>query len=403
MGRNDIVNPYQFTDDIAGFIKEWDGYIDPATGVKKTVDLNLAWTADNDGRNYITGEYPWLIESEPGKGSSLDGSTGVFSVRVLRNPNPNLRFSFNIWSQDWSDESLDWGPRWKTGMHSDWQYDLTPKQKGYDDTNYDNLTNLNQFPQSLFGGRTEGTPAGDIGCYMVMSNDEFDYNHTSIREVYLGMDTQIDGTPIPQAGKWQPWIVTGTEQPGEIPDGTIMDLNFVANGYIQEMLLSFGPLGNEAYVNVAFDTDGDSLGIPDDFINKKVWKFAYGDSLKLTLAFMVSENFHTSLDQDPNYRDSTIVDLTDGLDISLYDQGWYDAFYNVVWAERVFDTPMYDTPETRWGATRKDGWYGEDIGEDGIFGDLTGGSYCWWLDAAYPGPDTGFRISQLRLLLHILR
>ncbi len=54
---------------------------------------------------------------------------------------------------------------------------------------------------------------------------------------------------------------------------------------------------------------------------KKARKFAYGDSLKLTLAFMMSENFHTSLDQDPNYADSTVVDLSDGLDVSLYDQG----------------------------------------------------------------------------------
>jgi len=389
IGKNDIVNPYQHADDITGFIQKWDNYIDPATGEKKTVYINLAWSADNDGRNYITGEYPWLIESEPLSNTPLDGSTGVFSIRVLRNPNPNLRYSFNIWSQNLGDESLDWGPRWKTGLHSGWQYDLTPKQKGYDDTNYDNLENLAQGYNPLFGGRTEGTPICDKGCYMVMTNDEFDYNFTAIREVYLSMDVQADGTPIPQADKWQPWIVTGSEQPGEIPDGTIMDLNFVANGYIQEMLLGFGPLGNESYVNVAVDTDGDSLGIPDDFINKKVWKFAYGDSLKLTLAFMVSENFHTSLDQDPNYADSTIVDLNDGLDVSLFDQGWYDAFNNVVWAERVFDTPMYDTPVKRWGASKKDGWYGEDVGADAMFGDPVSDPFCWWLQSNYPGPDNG--------------
>ncbi|MDD3045634.1 MAG: hypothetical protein PHF33_09280, partial [Candidatus Delongbacteria bacterium] len=157
--------------------------------------------------------------------------------------------------------------------------------------------------------------------YMVMSNGEFDYNHTSIREVYLIMDHQADGTPIPQAEKWQPWIVTGTEHEGELPDGEIRKLNEIANGKLSDCLLGFGPLGNESYVNVAVDRDGDSLGIPDDFINKKVWKFAYGDSLKLTLAYMVSENFHTSLDQDPNYVDSAVVDLSDGLDITLYDQG----------------------------------------------------------------------------------
>ncbi|MDD3044647.1 MAG: hypothetical protein PHF33_04190, partial [Candidatus Delongbacteria bacterium] len=100
-------------------------------------------------------------------------------------------------------------------------------------------------------------------------------------------------------------------------------------------------------------------------------------------------NFHTSFDQNPNYADSTIVDLNDGLDVSLYDQGWYDAFNNVVWAERVFDTPMYDTPETRWGATKKDGWFGEDVGEDAMFGDVVSDTNCWWLDNAYLGPDEG--------------
>ena len=383
--KNTNFSKYGHMDDICGFIEKWDSYIDPATGDKKSVELNLIWSADNDGRSYeYSDEIGWEIAREPGAGAPLDGATGVFSVRVLRNPNPNSRYSFNISSLG-SFESEDWGPHWKTGLHSDWQYDLTLTQKGYDDTNYDNL---NWFYEPLYGGRTEGTPVGDKGRYMVMSNDEFDHNLTSIREIYLGMHVQADGTPIPQADKWQPWIVTGTEQVGEISDGTIKELNDLANGFEQRFLLSFGPLGYESYVNVATDLDHD--GVIDSYIpNKKVWKFAYGDSLKLTLAYMVSENFHTSLDQDPNYRDSTIVDLTDGLDISLYDQGWYDAFNNVVWAERVFDTPMYDTPETRWGATKKDGWFGEDVGADAMFGDLVSDTYCWWLDAVYPGPDEG--------------
>jgi hypothetical protein len=388
VGKTNNSNPYQHADDLCGFIEKWDGYTDPATGERKSVELNLVWSADNDGRNHINGEFPWEIHSEPEAGSLLDGSTGVFSVRVLRNPNPNLKYSFNIWTQSWIDEGMDWGPRWQTGMHSEWEYDLTSKQKGYDDTNYDNLINLDtEDPQMLYGGRTEGSPVGDRGCYMVMSNDEFDYNQTSIREIYIGMDTQADGTPIPQADKWQRYTTPETlgheDFASDMIDGTIKNLNDIANGYVSEFLLSFGPLGYESYVNVATDLDHD--GVIDSYIpNKKVWKFAYGDSLKLTLAFMVSENFHTSLEQDPNYSDSTIVDLTDGLDVSLYDQGWYDAFYNVVWSERVYDTPV-----TRYGLTRGDGWYGEDVGADAMFGNMVSDTYCWWLDAVYPGPDEG--------------
>ena len=386
--KDQVKNPAGFMDDVCGFIEEWEGYIDPATGEKIPVEMNLAWTADNDGREYeFPGGVVGMYFIEPGAGSVLNGPTGVFSVKVLRNPNPNMKYSFNhyVWGID---ESLDWGPHWKTGLHSDWKYDLTTVQKGYDDTNYDNL-NIVFSDEFMYNGRTEGCPVQDRGRYMMMSNDEFDYNQTAIREVYLIMDQQIDGTPISQAGKWQPWIVAGDETQGQVPDGSIAELNNIANGMDTRSVLSFGPLGTETMVNLAVDTDNDSLHVPDDVLNKKVWKFAYGDSLKLTVALIVSENFHTSFDQDPNYNDTTVVDLNDGLNVSLYDQGWYDAFNNVVWTERLYDIPLFDTPVKKWGATRKDGWYGEDIGEDGIFGDLTGGSYCWWLDAAYPGPDTG--------------
>ncbi|MDA3838061.1 MAG: hypothetical protein PF574_03660 [Candidatus Delongbacteria bacterium] len=381
-------SPFCFRDDICGFIEKWDNYFDPATGEQKSVDLNLIWFADNDGRNYpdITERLPII---EPSAGSPLDGATGVFTVRVLRNPNPNLRYSFNLFNSGWFSESLDWGPHWKTGLHSDWQYDLTSEQKGYDDNNYDNLLWVTDEP--LNGGRTEGTPIGDIGRYMVMSNNEFDHNQTSIREVYLGMSTQVDGTPIPQVNKWQPWILDGEEQGGEIPDGSVRLLNDIANGINSDLLLSFGPLGYESYVNVAYDTVQDTLTILDGVKNQKAWKFAYGDSLKLTLAFMVSENFNSSLDQDPNYTDTTIVDLSDGLDISLYDQGWYDTFYNVTWVERVYDIPLYDTPVTKYGETKTDGWYGEDVGEDGMFADLIydPNTYCWWTRSDYSGEDNG--------------
>lgn len=374
-----------YFDDLCGFIQKWDKYMDPATGEIKTVDLNLAWSADNDGRD-PTG----LISSsynitEPGAGEPLDGATGVAALRVLRNPNPNLKYSFNIYVCDSNDESLDWGPHWKTGLHSDWQYDLTPEQKGYDDSNYEAL--LNSSNQPLYNGRTEGYPAGDKGKYMVMSNDEFDYNQTSIREIYLGMDTQSDGTPIPQSDKWQKWIADGEQQGGEIADGPLSSLNDIANGMDERYLLSFGPLGYETLENVAVDNNND--GKADDFKSKKVWRFAYGDSLKLTIAFIVNDNFNISPDQDPNYANKDVVDLNDGLNVSLYEKGWYDALYNVVWAERVYDIPMFDTPVKKWGAEKTDGWFGEDVGADGSFADIRQNTSCWWYGREYAGPDDG--------------
>jgi hypothetical protein len=390
--RNNNNPEYGYMDDICGYKHKWDGYFDPATGEMKTVDLNFAWTADNDGREYIPYNAIW-IASEPGAGNVLDGATGSLGIRVLRNPNPNQEYSFNLWTSGVY-ESKDWGPRWKEGLHSDWDFDLTPKQKGYDDTNYDSLywreeTQGHKYP--MYSGRTEGTPAGDSGHYMVMSNGEFDYDLTDIREIYLGIMTQPDSTPIPQAEKWQPWRVSEADQnddeADEFSDGSIRFLNDIANGKNVTFLLSFGPFGIEAFENVALDEDRD--GTIDGFIHKKVWKFAYGDSLKLTLAYIANEDFNTSILQDPNYNDWDAVDINDGLEKSLYDRGWYDALDNVTWAERLYDTPMFDTPVKRWGETKKDGWYGEDVGNDAMFGDLVSDTYCWWLESGYPGPDKG--------------
>jgi len=189
--NKNLFNGAGYMDDICGFIEKWDSYIDPATGETKTVNMNLLWGADNDGREMINPDSMVWNPYEPDAGSPLNSATGIFTIRVLRNPNPNMRYSFNLYNPDTSDESLDWGPKWKTGFHTDWLFDLTPEQKGYDDSNYDSLYTLygNIW---LFGGRTEGNPIGDKGRYMIMSNDEFDYNQTSIREIYLGMDSQAD-------------------------------------------------------------------------------------------------------------------------------------------------------------------------------------------------------------------
>lgn len=382
-------------DDISGFIVKWDGYIDPATGATKSVDLNLAWVADNDGRRYYYAAESLEHIYELGEGSPLDDALGIATIKVLRNPNPDLTYSFNTYIADSWNEAYDWGPRWKTGLHADWQYDLSYQQKGYDDSNYDSL--YNDIGQFMYGGRTEGRPIGDRGKYMIMSNGELDYNQTSIREVYLGMNSQADGTPIRQAEKWQKWttdVDIGNEGfSTDIADGTIAEMNDLANGKDTKFIISFGPLGMESNTNVACDKDND--GFPDSVItNKKVWKFAYGDSLKLTLAFIVNNNFHTSVLQDANYRDSSVVDLSDGLDITLYDQGWYDALYNVKWAERLYDIPMWDTPVEKWGAEKKDGWYGEDVGKDGLLADYVA-SECWWTSSIYGGPDENERDFEL--------
>jgi hypothetical protein len=381
-------------DDIGGYIESWDNYVDPATGENESVNLNLAWVADNDGRPfYYNQETGDMIEY--GAGYPLDDALGIATVRVLRNPNPDLSYSYNVYVANSFNESNDWSPRWQKDLHAGWQYDLSSAQKGYDDSNSDSL--YNDYGEFMFGGRTEGRPIGDKGKYMVMSNNELDYNQTSIREVYLGMNTQADGTPIRQAEKWQRWTtpsdIGGDGFSPDISDGNIVEMNNLANGEDTKFIISFGPLGMESLVNVACDLNGDNE--PDSVItNKKIWRFAYGDSLKLTLAFIVNDNFHTSMMQAPHYQDSSVVSLSDGLDISLYNQGWYDALYNVKWAERLYDIPMWDTPVKKWGVEKTDGWFGEDIGKDGVLADHIG-ELCWWSNSVYHNPDEGERDYEL--------
>ncbi|MBU4486185.1 MAG: hypothetical protein KKD38_04585, partial [Candidatus Delongbacteria bacterium] len=383
VGINSREWTYFHSDDVGGFVHKWDKYIDPATGENKTVDLDIAWTADNDGRNYTGSDY-FTASGEPSAGEPLNGAKGVIGIKVLKNPDPELKYSFNVFNNN-SDESYDWGPRWKTGLHSDWKYDMTPEQKGYDDTNKDSL--YNSAGQFQYGGRTEGRPLGDKGKYMVMSNNEIDHSFLDMREVYLGVFEDPDylaGTPYAQADKWRKWEMNGGS---DYVDGSAAELNNLANGNDVRFMLSFGPLGEKTSINVAVDTDLDS--IPDNYINKEVWKFAYGDSLKFTLVYLTGEYFNYSLEQDPNYDNINIIDLNDGLDKTLYEQGWYDIFNSSVWVERIYDTPLFDTPVTKNGITKGDGWYGEDVGKDGLFADLNSGNMCWWLNEPYPGVDEG--------------
>jgi len=228
---------------------------------------------------------------------------------------------------------------------------------------------------------TEGCALTDVGRYMVMSNGEFDYDQTKINDINFSNENlvgELTGEATnyvepyrlidshDQQNKWKLW--------DHSTDGDIDVLNNIQNGRDTKMILSFGPLGRVTTVNVAVDEDKN--GVIDSYINKSVNVFEYGDSLKLTLAFIVNENFHTDETQDPR----------NGIIEEKYSKGWKDALYNVVWAERVYDIPMFDTPSTRYSVTKGDGWYGEDVGRDGLFANENG-QICWWTNTQYNGSD----------------
>ncbi|MBN1970879.1 MAG: hypothetical protein JXR48_17180 [Candidatus Delongbacteria bacterium] len=350
VGRKDGVIEEYNGDDIAGFMNTWKSY-DEQTQSYVFNDLNIAWVADNDGRNY-TGRFEDNTMSEPGSGASLDGARGVTAVKVLRSPSSDLKYSFNMFVSDDDDEKKDWGPRLRSEFHEDWGYDLSATQKGYDYSDYDQLGKT--------GGRTEGSPLGDKGRYMVMSNDEFDYDQHLLP--YAGYWNWYEMNLL----DWEPWNPN--------TDGSNADKMDLANGSDIKFLLSFGPLGSQEVVKMAIDEDYDN--IYESSIDKNVWKFQYGDSLKLTMAFIVNDDFHVSTDQS-----------SDVLDPSLYN--WTDAINNVLWTQKVFDTPMFDTKvKGPNGVKKSDGFFGEDVGIDGEFASFVG-EQCIWTETIYIGPDDG--------------
>jgi len=392
-------------EDLGGFIQKAT-VLNESTGGLDTVNLNMTWVADNDGRDLQLTTDPgndlFAVKADEEQmvpqGRDLKGATAVTSIRVLRNPNPKLRYSFNLYNakgdggdNDFltNDDPQDWGPRWKDGLHSvstvdgvtnigDWRkLDLTYNQKGYSDGNPANDkwgVKMNQ------GGMTEGRPLGDAGRYMVMSNGEFDYNLTDmlnplivnsnhLADVSPAFSAQELNTPdiYKQGKKWRPWVNGLGEQADDLPgfaDGTTPDKDLrveLGNGADTKYVLSFGPLGKAT--NIPLATSASTTPV-----NKEAYRFQAGDSIKLTIAFIVSENFHKDKTQNPRYPDMTKMN-------------WADAYRNAIWATRLYDVPMLDTPVKNniTGLTKGDGWYGEDVGADGIFAEKIGDA-CWWLN-----------------------
>lgn len=381
-------------DDLGGF-KQSAKIKDENTGADKIVPINMCWVADNDGRDPTCGgnnDINSIANCEPGVGTPLTGATSIFSLRVLRNPNPKLRYSFNSYNSGsgaaLSESSQDWGPSWKTGLHDSptildpdsnvaiynvgyWgRYDLTFNQKGYSDGKPGDKWGylIGQ------GGLTEGRPLGDFGRYMVMSNGEFDYDFDRLLkdgivgsdETYeiptsVGIDKGVKDAIYKQRHKFRPYTPV---------DGDDVRRKELGNGADDKFIVSFGPLGTE---------DNAIVATSNGPVSKTVWKFAAGDSIKLTLAYIVSENFHFSTSQNPR-----IPDLSDDGGLA----NWGDAFRNALWADRLYDVPMYDTKKTFAGKTKSDGWFGEDVGKDAIYASKKSAN-CWWNNQVYPGTDNG--------------
>jgi len=168
--------PEGWDDDISGFYRthpapEGCGFIDT---------VNIAWHADNDGDG-MPRENPnhWDYRS----------ATGIVGTRVVRTPADSLEYSFNWWIINYSDPTLDFGPR---------------------------MRSTDTRPFRSFGTRL-GTPEGDRNKYYVMSQPEFDYDL-----MWVAKDQTGDGWLPPPA-----------------------EASIYATGYDCRYLLSFGPFDIE--------------------------------------------------------------------------------------------------------------------------------------------------------------
>jgi hypothetical protein len=176
--------------------------------------------------------------------------------------------------------------------------------------------------------RTLGTPEGDLRKYQVLSNREFDYDQVYVDQPdYIAAHPQlaydeIGGTQL------QPWFPPNANAPSDL-----------ANGYDTRYLLSWGPLGVFDHI----DPSG-----------RRIYRLNPGEKFNMTIGYVAGENFHdvNNPQPDPEQIDPTKFNFA-------------DFRYNAAWAARVYDNPMIDTDH--------DGWFGEDVGNDRLFGEIPPG------------------------------
>lgn len=339
-------NTERHTDDICGFQKMF--YYERPDGELDSSVINTAWIADNDGRHN---------DNASGADFTCPAVTGV---RVVRAPNPKLATSFNWWISN-GDPDLDFGPAWRE--------DGAP------------------------GGWTDvfGTPMGDVKKYFILSNGEFDYDQTYVRdEDYITLHPQIF------RNRWtgeitdtKEWKIPGRDD--ETPQAMLDDLS---NGYDTRYLLSWGPLGIFDHIDNA---------------GNRIYRLNPGEKFSMTIGYVAGDNFHDRSNPQP----------TD----EIIDPGRFNlnsVRYNADWAARVYDNPMIDTPIYDWGNDHDpavvdldgsqgdgildtgDGWFGEDVGDDGLFAESIGDMAYYWeagvrRQERYPGPDNGENDGHLSL------
>jgi hypothetical protein len=293
VGRKDMLN--QHTDDICGFLENYQE-VNGADTV--TIPINVAWIADNDGRDPTMTSGPLIVPN-------------VTGTRVIRGPNPRLKTSFNWWISN-GDVTLDYGPSWEDYCRRD--------------------------SMGMGWTRLFGTPMGDEHKYQILSNGEFDF-------------WQIMVDKMSQVAPQNIGTVSNPINKGWCTDDPSPNAADIANGYDTRYLLSWGPLGVYDYT---------------DESGRRIYRLNPGEKFNMTIAYVGGENFH-----DPSHPQPS----NQNIDSSLFN--FSDLRQNARWALEVYDNRMHDTPMWDLDGDGKpdvgDGWYGEDVGTDGIYTEMPAG------------------------------
>jgi len=233
-----------FDDDICGFKRSIPS--DYGCGFIDTI--NIAWIADNDGKQSEQDVCPFSVNS----------FTSVTATRVVRTPSDSLKYSFNWWISN-GDAAQDFGPR---------------------------MAGTPEDPFRDFGGFL-GTPEGDRNKYYIMRHQEFDYD-----QLYCGLDHTAEGWLPRPPGNLAVNFADGYDTryllsfgPFDIDPGEVLPISFayvagedfhtdcdafdnIFDAYEPDIYynqLSFDDLGKNAmwaswiYDNPGYDTDGDGF------------------------------------------------------------------------------------------------------------------------------------------------
>ena len=322
-----------YNDDICGFQEYY--YFTRPNGQPDSVQINVAYIADNDGRRF-------------GVSSGTDfTSPAVSGTRVVRAPNPRLKTCFNWWISNGNRE-LDFGPSWADDGSGGWTNDY-------------------------------GTPVGDERKYFVMSNKEFDYDQVYVDDPdWISSNPQFYSAINPVTGlldtATHAWKSTQTL-------GNRIDL---ADGYDTRYLISWGPLG-------IFDHT--------DEAGNDIFRLNPGEKFHMTLAYVCGDNFHdrnnpqpSDSDIDPDKFNFADLKYNAAWAAWVYDNPMVDTPIYDYGMDGIPGTN--DEGEGDGIMDTGDGWYGEDTGSDGLFAVLPSGQdsievyYFGQYMGVYYGPDT---------------